>query len=51
VATGGRLAALRKQAGLSQLQPADRVEFRQSQIHRYASGTSEPSLDALCSAG
>ena len=47
MAFANRLAALRKQTGLTQLQLADRVELHQSQIHRYESGASEPSMDAL----
>lgn len=42
-----RLAALRKEKGLTQQQLAERVGLHQTQIHRYESGSSEPSMDAL----
>lgn len=42
-----RLAQLRKHKGLTQQQLAEAVELHQSQIHRYESGSSEPSMDAL----
>jgi transcriptional regulator with XRE-family HTH domain len=42
-----RLAALRRTKGLTQQQLAERVGLHQSQIHRYESGSSEPSMDAL----
>jgi transcriptional regulator with XRE-family HTH domain len=42
-----RLSALRKTKGLTQQQLAERVGLHQSQIHRYESGSSEPSMDAL----
>lgn len=32
--------------GLTQKELADKVELHQSQIHRYESGTSQPTLDA-----
>ena len=47
MAFADRLASLRKQNGLTQQQLAERVGLHQTQIHRYESGTSEPSMDAL----
>lgn len=42
-----RLARIRRLKGLTQKELADRVELHQSQIHRYESGASQPTLDAL----
>lgn len=42
-----RLAELRREKGLTQQQLAGRVGLHQTQIHRYESGSSEPSMDAL----
>lgn len=42
-----RLAELRREKGLTQQQLAERVGLHQTQIHRYESGSSEPSMDAL----
>jgi transcriptional regulator with XRE-family HTH domain len=42
-----RLAALRKERGLTQLALAELVEMHISQIRRYESGQSQPTLDAI----
>jgi len=42
-----RLVALRKQRGLTQLRLADTLGLHLTQIKRYESGASQPSLDAL----
>lgn len=42
-----RLTALRKGKDLTQQQLADRAEISVIQIHRYESGTSQPTLDAI----
>jgi transcriptional regulator with XRE-family HTH domain len=42
-----RLARIRREKGLTQKELADKVELHQSQIHRYESGASQPTLDAL----
>jgi transcriptional regulator with XRE-family HTH domain len=42
-----QLARLRKDKGLTQKELADKVELHQSQIHRYESGNSQPTLEAL----
>ncbi len=42
-----QLARIRKEEGFTQKDLADLVEFHQSQIHRYESGASQPTLDAL----
>ena len=41
------LAALRKERGLTQLALAERVAMHISQIRRYESGQSQPTLDAI----
>lgn len=47
MAFADRLASLRRDKGLTQQQLAERVGLHQTQIHRYESGASEPSMDAL----
>ena len=42
-----RLAAVRKQRGLTQQTLADTVGIRITQIRRYEAGTSQPTLDVL----
>lgn len=42
-----QLARICKEKGLTQKELAHKVELHQSQIHRYESGTSQPTLDAL----
>jgi transcriptional regulator with XRE-family HTH domain len=42
-----RLAAIRKQRGLTQQALAERVGIHVSQIRRYEAGDSQPTLDAL----
>lgn len=42
-----RLAALRKDRGLTQLALAERVGIHVSNIRRYEAGTSQPTLDVL----
>ena len=42
-----RLAALRKKQGLTQQRLAERVGVKVLQIHRYESGTSQPTLDVI----
>jgi transcriptional regulator with XRE-family HTH domain len=42
-----RLAALRKQRGLTQQALADQVGVHLSQMRRYESGTSQPTLEVL----
>jgi transcriptional regulator with XRE-family HTH domain len=42
-----RLVALRKERGLTQLALAELVEMHISQIRRYESGQSQPTLDAI----
>ena len=42
-----RLAKLRKDKGLTQQGLAELVGLHQAQIHRYESGSSEPSMSAL----
>jgi len=42
-----QLARIRKSRGLTQKELADKVELHQSQIHRYESGASQPTLDAI----
>lgn len=42
-----RLAATRKQAGLTQQALADRIGTHVTQIRRYEAGTSTPTLDVL----
>jgi transcriptional regulator with XRE-family HTH domain len=42
-----QLARIRRDKGLTQKELADKVELHQSQIHRYESGGSQPTLEAL----
>lgn len=42
-----RLAALRREAGLTQAALAERAELNVSQLRRYEAGAAEPSLGAL----
>ncbi len=42
-----RLAALRKEAGLTQTQLAEDAGTHVSQIRRYEAGTAQPTLDAI----
>lgn len=42
-----RLAALRKEQGLTQQALAERVGIHVSQVRRYEAGTSQPTLDVL----
>lgn len=42
-----RLAALRKERGLTQQALADRVQVHLTQINRYESGDSQPTLDVI----
>jgi transcriptional regulator with XRE-family HTH domain len=42
-----QLARIRKAKGFTQRELADKVELHQSQIHRYESATSQPTLDAI----
>ncbi len=42
-----RLAALRKERGLTQMALAELVEMHLCQIRRYESGQSQPALDAI----
>ena len=42
-----QLARIRREKGLTQKELAEIVELHQSQIHRYESGASQPTLDAL----
>ena len=42
-----RLATLRKARGLTQLALADQVGIAVLQVHRYESGTSQPTLDVI----
>ena len=42
-----QLARIRREKGFTQKELADKVELHQSQIHRYESGASQPTLDAL----
>ncbi len=44
---GDRLAALRKQRGLTQQAVADAAGAHVTQIRRYEAGTSQPTLDVL----
>ena len=44
---GQRLAALRRERGLTQPALADRVSIHVSQLRRYEAGTSQPTLDVL----
>lgn len=44
---GDRLAALRKQRGLTQQAVADAASAHVTQIRRYEAGTSQPTLDVL----
>ena len=42
-----RLAALRKERGLTQQALADRIECHVQQLKRYEAGTSQPTLDVI----
>lgn len=42
-----RVAAIRKQHGLTQSQLADKIGLHVSQVRRYEGGTSKPTLDVL----
>lgn len=42
-----RLAAIRKQRGLTQSQLADKIGLHVSQVRRYEGATSQPTLDVL----
>ncbi|MGH2700757.1 MAG: helix-turn-helix domain-containing protein [Actinomycetota bacterium] len=42
-----RLAAIRKERGLTQQALADRIGLHVSQLRRYEGGTSQPTLDVL----
>lgn len=42
-----RLAALRKERGLTQCQLSDRVKVHVQQLKRYEAGTSQPTLDVI----
>ncbi len=42
-----RLIALRKQRGLTQEALADLIEITKTQVYRYESGTSQPTLDVI----
>jgi transcriptional regulator with XRE-family HTH domain len=42
-----RLAALRKERGLTQQSLADNVEIHVSQIRRYENGTTQPTLEVI----
>ena len=42
-----RLAALRKERGLTQQQLAERVEVHVQQLKRYEAGSSQPTLDVI----
>ena len=42
-----QLARIRRDKGFTQKELAEKVELHQSQIHRYESGASQPTLDAL----
>ena len=42
-----RIASLRKEKGLSQQAMADALELHVTQVKRYESGSSQPSLEAL----
>ena len=42
-----RLAALRKEKGLTQQQLADRIQTHVQQLKRYEAGSSQPTLDAI----
>jgi transcriptional regulator with XRE-family HTH domain len=42
-----RLAALRRQRGLTQVQLAARVGIHPSQLHRYEAGTAQPTLEVI----
>jgi transcriptional regulator with XRE-family HTH domain len=42
-----RLAALRKQKGLTQQQLADRIQTHVQQLKRYEAGSSQPTLDVI----
>lgn len=44
---GQRLAALRRERGLTQPALAERVSVHVSQLRRYEAGTSQPTLDVL----
>jgi len=44
---GERLAALRRERGLTQVLLAERVGIHNSQLHRYEAGTAQPTLDVL----
>lgn len=44
---GKRLAALRKEKGLTQQALAERVQMSLIQIHRYENGQAQPSLEAI----
>ena len=43
-----RLAALRKERGLTQQSLADNVAIHVSQIRRYETGTTQPTLEVIC---
>lgn len=42
-----RLADLRRERGLTQVQLAERVGITPTQLHRYENGTAQPALDTL----
>lgn len=42
-----KLAGLRRERGLTQVELAERARIHPSQLHRYEAGTAQPTLDVL----